>query len=251
MPPRTWPARPPAPEERAAEAAGKAAALECAAEVLRATGLEAEANGLRKPAARLAKHAQGVKPGARLDACMDFVSRAERRLAAAHAEVEAAEAAAAAARSRVDELDAELAEGRRRLDELQNGAPEDRAAHDLMGDVRIFLDAVERAPVAGHVGAGPALPAAALEAGARLRQRCGASSDDRTEEERLEGPLEPSPAAAPAAEADTEATDDEDMSEEVLMDELDGADDDDKALAVARRLQRTRKLGLKTKSRKK
>ena len=65
------------------------------------------------------------------------------------------------------------------------------------------------------------------------------------------GPLEPSPAAAPAAEADTEATDDEDMSEEVLMDELDGADDDDKALAVARRLQRTRKLGLKTKSRKK
>ena len=39
------------------------------------------------------------------------------------------------------------------------------------------------------------------------------------------------------------------MSEEELMGELDGADNDDEALAVARRLQRTRKRGLKPKGR--
>ena len=118
VPPRAWPPRPPAPEERAAAAAGKAAALDCAADVLRQAGLEAEANALKKPAARLAKDARGVKPGARLDACAAFVERAERRLAAARADVEAAEAALVAAQARVSELNAELAEGRRRLDDL-------------------------------------------------------------------------------------------------------------------------------------
>ncbi|CAK0806694.1 unnamed protein product [Prorocentrum cordatum] len=113
VPPRQWPARPPSPEERAAAAAGKTAALGAAADLLRGAGFDEEADALRKAAARLAKDAAGAKPGARLDSCEAFVSRAERRLAAARADVDAAEAALEAAQTRAAERDVELQEGQR------------------------------------------------------------------------------------------------------------------------------------------
>ncbi|CAK0811551.1 unnamed protein product, partial [Prorocentrum cordatum] len=169
VPPRHWPARPPAPEERAAAAAGKTAALG-----------EAEEEAA----------AADAKPGARLDSCTAFVSRAERRLAAVRADVEVAEAAAAAARARVAELDEELQEGKRRLEELRESAPADGLLPGVLADVRTVLDVLERLPMAGHVGAGPALPAAALQACAALRRHCGAPPDGRSPEELIDGPLE-------------------------------------------------------------
>ena len=56
--------------------------------------------------------------------------------------------------------------------------------------------------------------------------------------------MEEEPDGDPSAGADRDEEADEVVSEEGLMGEFDGADDDAGALAVARRLQRPRRLGL-------
>ena len=266
--PRQWPARPPAPEARAAAAARKADALTAAAATLREAGLTSEADALGKPAAQLQKAVAEPKPGARLDACAAFVERASKRLTAAQEEVAAAEEALAAARDRVASLEQELSEGRHRLEELRVAADQPTggdfwAEMALKGDVLKLLDALESSPVPGSPGTGPALPEAVLGAMTALRDRLRAPPDGRSLDERLGDALEleQRPPGEGQAGGFIEADEHDDLASAMLgesgatemdeaMAELDSAESGDEAALVqaAKRLRRTSRFKLLTKT---
>ena len=166
MPPRPWPARPPAPEARVAAATAEVAARTAAAATLRAAGLTDEADALAKSAPKVPVD----KPGARLDSCAAYVARAENRLAAADEAVAQAEAALAAARANRVALEAERVEGRERLEALKSSLRPDAVTQTFTEQVRLVADALERAvPPTSHTGTGPGLPAIVLEALAAVR----------------------------------------------------------------------------------
>ena len=123
VPPRVWPRRPPAPEVKSAAVESQTAALASAAAVLREAVLNDAAGLLEAPAKqvqRVAGCVENTRPGARLDACTEYVQRAERRLVAADKAVKDAEAALETARAQRAQLDQELAEGRDKLEQLKN-----------------------------------------------------------------------------------------------------------------------------------
>eukprot|EP00973_Karenia_brevis_P005049 694602-Karenia_brevis.AAC.1 len=117
--PRTWPVRPPPPEQRSATATKQEAALETAVQMLENVGLKDAAQAIRQPMGARQKERGPEKPGARLDACQAFVTRAERRAQLAAEDVVAAEQALQVARDKQKELYAELAAGQARLEELR------------------------------------------------------------------------------------------------------------------------------------
>ena len=172
--------RPPAPEARSAESAAQAAALESSAAALRAAGLGDRAAELDADAARLRKRVAAPPPGRRLDLAEAYCGRCEVRARKAADAVAAAEQALALAeqphaaalqelddaRAQVLKLRDDLAAGPATMDTTDNGG-----ADDFVASVRALADAVERWPAPGHVGTGPALPAAALVALAAVRRR--------------------------------------------------------------------------------
>ncbi|CAK0869830.1 unnamed protein product [Prorocentrum cordatum] len=112
--------RPPAPEEAAAAAEAKAAAMGASAEQLLAAGLGTEAQKLQRQAAEQRKRAGAAPPpGRRLDLLEGFVARAGARAEKAAKGAEAAELALARARSTEEALQKELAEGMAKLQQLR------------------------------------------------------------------------------------------------------------------------------------
>ncbi|CAK0846675.1 unnamed protein product [Prorocentrum cordatum] len=239
-------ARPPAPEDAAAAAAEQAAALEASADQLDSARLGPEAAQLRRKAAELRKRAAAPAPGRRLDLLEAYVHRAATRASKAAAAVEAAEVSLAEARSTAEALQAELEEGRAKLAQLRAELQAEPADEAWERHARALLQALNTPavldPVTGRPPESIAAPMAALYTflGDTAARVPAARLDEAIEEEPKEHRLDA------GAALEEEEDDDDEMSEEELMDKLDEAAEDNGALLeVARRLQRTRKLGLK------
>ena len=254
--------RPLAPEERAAVATAQAAALQASADALCAAGLAERAEQLQKDAAELRKQAAAAQPppGRRLDLLKAFVARCEGRADKADKQVEAAQTALREAEAAREEVQQELQDARRKLETLHQdlaagvvvASPEAMDSDDdgsteadsFLVSVRALADAVERLPVLGHVGTGPALPAAALQALTAVRQRLGppATADPPTLDEPLPGGGTAAEAVAAAAAAAAGTSPDagpageaEDDLQRLARDDLDDAAF---GAAVRRRLRR-------------
>ena len=87
---------------------------------MREVSLDKEADGLTKPVPKWVKASTAdSRPGARLDGCNAFISRAKKRIVASTAAIAEAEEALQAAREHHLQLERELAEGQQRLAGLQ------------------------------------------------------------------------------------------------------------------------------------
>ena len=173
--------------------------------------------------------------GGRLDAARAKAARAARvaeeaRSAASSAAQRAsdAEAAAQAATKELAEVEASVSAA---------SATACASPQNLVESVRIFLDALEQAPVAGVVGKGPCLPERALEAMAALRRRIDGITEaarpaDGTEESDDERSADGGSHGTEQADGDVPV----DADQDTLMGALDSAEDDDDAamLAIAR-----------------
>eukprot|EP00973_Karenia_brevis_P093715 12418749-Karenia_brevis.AAC.1 len=168
-----WQAGPPLTERPAVQAAvlGKLTAAARAAgaqtsvlKSLEQTAADARqrAEAAKKPAQRLADAERKVK---RAEAAQRDAWQA---LAAAKEAAEGAEQAAAQAATELEKLKAVQSQVG---DTARDAHSELLLSPDVVQQLRLVLDVVDRVPLAGHEGSGPGLPAACLEALACLRQR--------------------------------------------------------------------------------
>lgn len=229
----------------------KVAALQAAASDLRAAGLLEEASLLQEPTKRLEKEgAASDKPGARLDACVAYVARAERRAAAASEAVEAAERTLQEARARQATLEEELAAGRARLESLRAGLSaveeETSASHgDLIRCTKALLQRLESGSFAATAAVTPEILAAMHAAHAVIGAVEPALSPSLDAALEPEAPALAPEAPAPGAEfpvARMERSAAEETEDDAMV-KLDGLDEDDEVglLAAARRLKSARR----------
>ena len=197
---------------------------------------------LRQDAA--ARRAERQTAGGRLDAARAKVARVTRQAEEAREALAAAERRAREAEQAAQAAEAELAAVEAAVAAAPAPSPPSDAPRmtEILGHVRDLLDHLERAPLPGHVGSGPALPARVLASMDALRQNLTAPPAPGSLDEPLAtepGRREEFPNGADAEDFDagSEAT----PADEV-MDELANVDEHNvQALAaIARRLKRAR-----------
>ena len=240
----------------------QAVALEGAAAAARAAGASDDtiAALLREAEGAQQRAADGRQLGARLDSqratvrrLTDKVSQAEEAATAAAARLEAARRDLGVAREALTQIEVEVAQAAPQATGSPD-APQPNAT--ILQEVRSLLDALEQAPVPGHVGTGPKWPETLLQLMFSLRSKVQPPAPVAKLGEALEESAKHSEhsSACPEPESREErqgqgAAGDLDASSESvgdsIMEALASADEvDDAAMAeIARRMMRARRQG--------
>ena len=228
LPPASaWAAGPPLDARPAAQAS----VLTKAAAAARAAGAPEEAlSTLAQSAADAQRRAEEARPaGRRLDAAEKRLRTAEAAQRQADGAVRRAVEWAAKAKAEAERAAAELTELRAELVRTSADTPPGGGDEGILPIVRELLEALEQAPVPGHVGNGPCLPARTMAAVTSLRQRLGPTVPDP--------PASAAPEAAAGERETLRESDDQASAADSVMSALEDIDDADEAAlaAIARR----------------